>query len=31
MWCFTGGRQPALYHGVPEGELAEARPVGLKF
>lgn len=24
----TGGWQPALHHGLPEGELAEARPVG---
>lgn len=26
----TGGRQPALHHGLPEGELAEARPLGSK-
>ena len=24
----AGGRQPALHHGVPEGELAEARTLG---
>lgn len=27
----TGGGQPALHHGLPEGELAEARPVGSKL
>lgn len=27
----TGGWQPALHHGLPEGELAEARPLGNEF
>lgn len=29
LWL-TGGWQPALHHGLPEGELAEARPLGSK-
>lgn len=39
LWTFTqkivawltGGGKPALHHGLPEGELAEARPLGSEF